>query len=174
MCLMQTMDNKKEWQRAFESHVRQLDDKKPVVWGGDVNVAPTPKDLTNSKTNWNKTAGHTAIECDWYKKFLNPTDEANDKKFIDVWRKMHPDEQSFTYFSFLRKCREKGIGWRLDMCESFPPFFLYQWERPNMSRVVTVTVSERIYSRIKTCEIRSEIYGASDHVPLVLEIEGDL
>jgi len=124
------MDAKVEWQRAFKTHVQQLDAEKPVIWGGDLNVAPTPKDLTNSKTNWNKTPGHTAIECEWYEEFLNPKTENEEKaeevgstvahgKFIDVWRDMHPDEQSYTYFSNMRKCREKGIGWRLDMCEYY-------------------------------------------------------
>ncbi|KAG8907393.1 hypothetical protein FRB99_004418 [Tulasnella sp. 403] len=164
---LKNMEGKVEWQRAFEKHVRDLDTQKPVIWAGDINVAPTEKDLTNPKSNWNRTAGYTAIECSWYANFLNPkknkdsagTSQEEDGeappapgKFFDVWRKRNPTVKHFSYFSFLRSCREKGIGWRLDM----------------------FTVSERIYARVKTCEIRDEVYGASDHVPIIMEIEGDL
>lgn len=160
---LKTMDSKIEWQRAFTAHIRHLDSQKPVIWAGDLNVAPTAKDLKNHKTNWNKSAGYTAIETEAFAEILNPklpeaeeeeedSDAPTPGKFIDVWRKMNPDEQDFTYYSFMRKCREKGIGWRLDM----------------------FVVSERIYPRIKTCEIRSEIYGGSDHVPIVAEIEAPL
>ncbi|KAG9046056.1 hypothetical protein FS837_005176 [Tulasnella sp. UAMH 9824] len=160
---LKTMNSKVEWQRAFTAHIRHLDSQKPVIWAGDLNVAPTAKDLSRPKTNWNKSAGYTAIETEAFAEILNPKpseaedgEEADDTptpgKFIDVWRKMNPEEQDFTYYSMMRKCREKGIGWRLDM----------------------FVVSERIYSRIKTCEIRGEIYGGSDHVPIVAEVEAPL
>ncbi|KIO32504.1 hypothetical protein M407DRAFT_18557 [Tulasnella calospora MUT 4182] len=161
------MDSKVEWQRAFTAHIRHLDSQKPVIWAGDLNVAPTAKDLSRPKNNWNKSAGYTVIETEAFAEILDPKasepedGEINEDdgdapsppgKFVDVWRKMNPDEQDFTYYSMMRKCREKGIGWRLDM----------------------FVVSERIYSRIKTCEIRGEIYGGSDHVPIVAEVEAPL
>lgn len=129
------MDAKDQWQTGFEAHIRDLDSRKPVIWAGDLNVAPTPRDLFHPKTNWNKTAGYTEIECSWFAKFLRgPGSETtttttsadadaavaapSSGKFIDVWRKMNPKLKHFTYFSMMRKCREKGIGWRLDMCTS--------------------------------------------------------
>ncbi|KAG9019567.1 hypothetical protein FRB90_000475 [Tulasnella sp. 427] len=124
---LKTMDSKIEWQRAFTAHLRHLDSQKPVIWAGDLNVAPTAKDLSNPKPNWNKSAGYTAIETEAFAEILNPKEAEDAKesegstspgKFVDVWRQMNPDEKDFTYYSFLRKCREKGIGWRLDMCTS--------------------------------------------------------
>jgi len=116
-------------------------------------VAPTELDLANPKTNWNKTAGYTEAETTAFKNILDPpasTPDAN--KFVDVWRRLHPTDKQYTYFSYRFNCRLKGIGWRLDM----------------------FVLSERITDRVKMCEIRSEIYGASDHCPLVMEIEGSL
>lgn len=49
------MDYKKEWNTAFEQYLRELDAKKPVIWAGDFNVAPTEKDIRHAKPNWNKT-----------------------------------------------------------------------------------------------------------------------
>lgn len=49
------MDYKKEWNVAFEKYLRGLDAKKPVIWGGDFNCAPTEKDIRHAKPNWDKT-----------------------------------------------------------------------------------------------------------------------
>ncbi|KAG8884811.1 hypothetical protein FRB98_002170 [Tulasnella sp. 332] len=152
---LKSMNAKVEWQRAFELHMRHLDGQKPIIWAGDQNVAQTPLDLTNSKSNWNKTPGHTAIECEWFRDFLKgpePGVEGKTAAFVDVWRRRNPKLQHFTYFSNMRGCRSKGIGWRLDM----------------------YVLSQRLYSRVKTCAIRDEIYGVSDHLPIILELEGTL
>ncbi|KAF8480593.1 Endonuclease/exonuclease/phosphatase [Gautieria morchelliformis] len=155
---LKKLDYKAAWNEAFAKYIHELNTKKPVIWMGDINCAPTPQDLANHKTNWNKTPGHTQIETDGFNKILNVSssqtvpDLVAKDNLIDVWRHLHPELQHYTYFSYKFKCREKTLGWRLDM-------FL---------------ISRRIISRIKFCEIRSEIYGASDHCPIVLEIEGDL
>ncbi|KAF9469198.1 Endonuclease/exonuclease/phosphatase [Collybia nuda] len=147
---LKTLDSKKEWNIHFESYIRELDKKKPIVWTGDLNVAPTAIDLANPKTNWNKTPGYTEAETTAFKNILNPPDGG--PKFIDIWRQLHPNDKHYTYFSYRFNCRLKGLGWRLDM----------------------FVLSERLINRVKMCEIRSEIYGASDHCPLTMEIEGDL
>ncbi|KAI0247961.1 Endonuclease/exonuclease/phosphatase [Lactifluus subvellereus] len=144
---LKTLDAKKLWNLHFEAYIRNLDKKKPVIWGGDLNVAPTAIDLSNPKTNWNKTAGYTGAETTAFANILNPP-EGDANKFVDIWRKLHPSDHHYTYFSYRFNCRAKGIGWRLDM----------------------FVLSERIVNRVKMCEIRSEIYGASDHCPIVLEI----
>ncbi|KAF8917400.1 Endonuclease/exonuclease/phosphatase [Mucidula mucida] len=150
---LKTLDVKKEWNVHFTRYIRDLDKKKPVMWTGDLNVAPTEIDLANAKTNWNKTAGYTEAETTAFKEILNPSEEADaEHKFVDVWRKLHPDDKHYTYWSYRFNCRYKGIGWRLD-------FFV---------------LSERLVDRVKMCEIRSEIWGASDHCPLVMEIDGQL
>ncbi|KAJ7120508.1 Endonuclease/exonuclease/phosphatase [Mycena crocata] len=148
---LKTLNEKKEWNRHFEAYIRDLDKRKPVIWTGDLNVAPTELDLANPKPNWNKTAGYTEAETTAYKNILNPPESATDaNKFVDIWRRLHPTDRQYTYFSYRFNCRLKGIGWRLDM----------------------FVLSERIADRVKMCEIRSEIYGASDHCPLVMELDG--
>ncbi|KAJ6623497.1 Endonuclease/exonuclease/phosphatase [Mycena sp. CBHHK59/15] len=148
---LKTLDAKKEWNTHFEAYIRDLDNKKPVIWTGDLNVAPTELDLANPKSNWNKTAGYTEAETTAFKSILNPPSSAPEaNKFVDLWRRIHPTDKQYTYFSYRFNCRMKGIGWRLDM----------------------FVLSERIADRAKMCEIRSEIYGASDHCPLVMELDG--
>ncbi|KAI1795893.1 Endonuclease/exonuclease/phosphatase [Ganoderma leucocontextum] len=148
---LKTLDAKKEWNEHFEVYIRDLDRKKPVIWAGDLNVAPTALDLANPKTNWNKTPGYTEAETSSFARILNAEGEdADARKFVDVWRQRHPDLRHYTYFSYRFNCREKGLGWRLDM----------------------FVVSERLEERVRMCEIRSEIYGASDHCPIVLELAG--
>ena len=131
MFSLQTLDAKKLWNHHFEAYIRDLDKKKAVIWAGDLNVAPTaigPSlhpifcvrymtsiDLSNPKTNWNKSAGYTEAETTAFANILNPPkDDAG--KFVDAWRKLHPDDHHYTYFSYRFNCRAKGIGWRLDMC----------------------------------------------------------
>ncbi|KAH9934711.1 Endonuclease/exonuclease/phosphatase [Fomitopsis serialis] len=162
---LKTLDAKKEWNKHFTAYIRSLDRQKPVIWAGDLNVAPTEKDLAHPKPNWNKTPGYTEAETSAFARILDPslpppgsdseskseTDEGAGG-FVDIWRKIHPDLRHYTYFGYRFQCRSKGIGWRLDM----------------------FVVSERLVDRVKMCEIRSEIYGASDHCPVTLELEGAL
>ncbi|KAI0362078.1 hypothetical protein OH77DRAFT_1388993 [Trametes cingulata] len=154
---LKTLDAKKEWNAHFEAYLCALDKTKPVIWAGDLNVAPTALDLANPKTNWNKTPGYTEAETSSFARILNASNDGADPdpeagKFVDVWRARHPELRHYTYFSYRFNCREKGLGWRLDM----------------------FVVSERLVERVKMCEIRSEIYGASDHCPVVMELEAPL
>ncbi|KAL6300139.1 Endonuclease/exonuclease/phosphatase [Sparassis latifolia] len=149
---LKTLDAKKEWNVHFEAYIHDLDKKKPVIWTGDLNVAPTEMDLANAKRNWNKTAGYTEAETTAFAHILDPGTDSDESKFVDVWRRFHPEDRHYTYFSYRFNCRVKGIGWRIDM----------------------FVLSERMVDRVRLCEIRSDIYGASDHCPVVLEIEGEL
>jgi AP endonuclease-1 len=127
---------KNVWNEHFTTYIRDLDKKKPVIWMGDMNVAPTeigmlpatcsgrPRaheynfrpDLFDAEKNWNKTAGYTKDETEAFKNILDPPESATDAgKFIDVWRQRHPDVHHYTYFSYRFNCREKSLGWRLDM-----------------------------------------------------------
>ena len=123
------------WNEHFTAYMRDLDKKKPVIWMGDMNVAPSAKgkcwysmsvtpspsafqDLANPKTNWNKTPGYTQDETEAFKKILDaPESPEGTSKFVDVWRARYPDVQHYTYFSYRFNCRMKGKGWRLDMCK---------------------------------------------------------
>jgi hypothetical protein len=73
-------------------------------------------DLANPKKNWNKTPGYTEAETTAFKNILNAPDD-RESKLVDVWRKFHPTDRQYTYFSYRFNCRMKGIGWRLDMCK---------------------------------------------------------
>jgi AP endonuclease-1 len=129
------MDAKVEWNQHFERYIRDLDKKKPVIWLGDVNVAPTSNgktcrtplsyvtydmvsvDLCNAKKNWNKTPGYTEAETTAFNCLLDPPESTPDVgKFVDVWRRLHSTDRQYSYFSYRFDCRTKGIGWRLDMC----------------------------------------------------------
>ncbi|POY70610.1 putative DNA-(apurinic or apyrimidinic site) lyase [Rhodotorula taiwanensis] len=150
---LKTLPEKEKWNRAFETYLRDLDAKKPVIWCGDMNVVATPLDIRNWKTNYNKSAGCTDSEIDAFKAQLNPEEGSGHQRLVDVWRERNGDKEGhYTYYSYKFKCREKGIGWRID----------YH------------VVSERLVPKVKDCEIRAGIWGASDHVPLVLDIEGPL
>ncbi|KAF8969848.1 Endonuclease/exonuclease/phosphatase [Flammula alnicola] len=149
---LKTMAEKNLWNTHFFAYMRDLDKTKPVIWAGDLNVAPTELDLSNAKSNWNKTAGYTESETTAFKHFLASPDDPDANKFVDVWRAFHPDQRAYSYFSYRFNCRAKGIGWRID----------------------GVVMSQRLQERIKMCEIRDEIYGASDHCPVVVEIDGTL
>ncbi|ESK94607.1 exodeoxyribonuclease iii [Moniliophthora roreri MCA 2997] len=151
---LKTLDVKNEWNEHFTTYIRELDKKKPVIWTGDLNVAPTEIDLSNAKKNWNKTPGYTEAETTAFKNILQPPEEpqSSPEQFVDVWRMLHPTTKHFTYFSYRFNCRMKGLGWRLDM----------------------FVLSKRVVEKVKMCEIRSEIYGASDHCPLAMEYEGPL
>jgi AP endonuclease-1 len=128
----------------------------------------TSIDLSNPKTNWNKTAGYTEAETTAFAKILNSPGDDDAGKFVDIWRKLHPDDHHYTYFSYRFNCRAKGIGWRLDMCR----WFTARYNATLMLSILVyaVVLSDRIVDRVRMCEIRSEIYGASDHCPIVLEV----
>lgn len=131
---------------------RELDAKKPIIWCGDQNVAQTPRDITNWKTNYNKSAGCSKQEHDGIKSQLEPSPESGHSPLIDVWRARNPEKVEYTYFSYRFNCRTKGIGWRLDM----------------------FICSERILEKVKEIEIRNTCYGASDHVPIFIDLAGPL
>lgn len=115
--ILQTLPEKNTWNKHFHEYLHGLDAKKPVIWTGDLNVAPKAIDLANPKTNWNKTPGYTEDETSAFERVLNPPEDGANK-MVDVWRHLHPETQHYTYFSYRFNCRMKGIGWRLDHCES--------------------------------------------------------
>src|ERR1700733_1543141 len=117
------MDRKKAWNSAFENYIRSLDAQKPVIWLGDLNVAPTalgtdkapfcailnissPPDIKRSKQNYHKSACQTEIEIPAFNQPLAPfPPSAGSQGPVAVWREMHPTDQYYTYFSYRFDCR---------------------------------------------------------------------
>ncbi|CAD6915191.1 unnamed protein product [Tilletia controversa] len=150
---LKSMPAKQHWQRLMAAHMATLDTNKPVVWCGDFNVAPTERDLALANKKWNKSPGFTHIECSNHAALLAGTATPTSQPFLDIWREIHPDAVGhYSFFGWRGQCRSKGIGWRLD----------------------SFIVSERFRERVKACEIRYEMYGPSDHIPVYCDIQGPL
>lgn len=127
-----------EWEDAFRDYVRDLDQKKPVVICGDMNVAHQEIDLKNPKTN-RKNAGFTDEECGKMTELLTAG-------WVDSFRYLYPDAEGiYSWWSYRFRAREKNAGWRID-------YFL---------------VSERMKDRIADSKIHTEVLG-SDHCPVEL------
>lgn len=124
-----------EWEDAFRDYVCRLDAVKPVIICGDMNVAHCEIDLKNPDTNHNN-AGFTDSERDAFSRLL-------DAGFTDTFRHLHPDEVTYSWWSYRFRAREKNIGWRID-------YFL---------------VSNRLLPRLAQARIHTDIFG-SDHCPV--------
>ena len=136
------LDYRMTWEDAFADFLCALDEKKPVVVCGDMNVAHKEIDLKNPKTN-TQNAGFTIQERDKMTALLS-------RGFVDTFRLKHPDEKDrYSWWSYMARSRERNIGWRID-------YFL---------------VSERIASHVEIADIHDQILG-SDHCPVILELKG--
>lgn len=130
-----------KWEEEFKSYLKGLEDKKPVIVCGDLNVAHKEIDLKNPKTN-RKNAGFTDEERE---KMTNLLADG----FIDTFRYFYPDkEKIYSWWSYRFKAREKNAGWRID-------YFL---------------VSEVLKDRLVDAKIHTDIMG-SDHCPVELDIK---
>lgn len=129
------------WEDAFRAYLLNLDQQKPVVVCGDMNVAHREIDLKNPKTNM-RNAGFTQEERDKMTCLL-------DSGFADTFRLKHPDETDrYSWWSYMMRSRERNIGWRID-------YFL---------------VSSRLVPKVADADIFDQIMG-SDHCPVMLELE---
>jgi len=138
---LKRLDYRMQWEDDFRAYLTGLDEVKPVVVCGDLNVAHTEIDLKNPKTN-TKNAGFTPEERAKMTELLSAG-------FVDSWRHFNPGvEGVYSWWSYRFKAREKNAGWRID-------YFL---------------VSEKLKNRMKGADILTDIMG-SDHCPVVLELE---
>ncbi|RME81384.1 MAG: exodeoxyribonuclease III [Planctomycetota bacterium] len=135
------LDYKQKWDKDFLEFCKALDQKKPLVICGDLNVAHQERDLANPKSNYNKTAGYTQPEIDDFQKLL-------DAGFVDTFRLFEEGGGHYTWWSYRFNARAKNIGWRID-------YFL---------------VSERIQKKVLKSWIEPEVMG-SDHCPIGLELD---
>ena len=135
------LDYRMEWEDAFREYICRLDEKKPVIFCGDLNVAHKEIDLKNPKTN-RKNPGFTDEERAKFSGML-------ESGFIDSFRFFYPDlENIYSWWSYRFSARAKNAGWRID-------YFI---------------VSEKLRDNLRGAKIHNEIFG-SDHCPVELEIE---
>ena len=135
------IDHRLKWDDAFRNYVSELDQHKPVIICGDLNVAHKEIDLKNPSSN-RGNAGFSDEERESFTKLLAAG-------FTDTFRYLNPTATgAYTWWSYMFKARQNNAGWRID-------YFL---------------VSDRIRDRIKAAPIYSDILG-SDHCPVGLEID---
>ncbi len=135
------LDYRIKWEEDFKAYLKKLEEKKPVIVCGDLNVAHKDIDLKNPKTN-RKNAGFTDEEREKFSKLL-------DSGFIDTFRYFYPTEEGkYSWWSYRFSARKNNAGWRID-------YFL---------------VSECLKDRLKSTDILSDIMG-SDHCPVELVLE---
>ena len=135
------IDHRLQWDEAFRNYLKKLDEHKPVIVCGDLNVAHQEIDLKNPKSN-KGNAGFSDEERESFTQTLNAG-------FTDSFRYLYPDAKDcYTWWSYMFKAREKNAGWRID-------YFL---------------VSNRIADKITATPIYKDTLG-SDHCPVGLEIE---
>ena len=129
-----------KWEEDFLAYLKKLEEKKPVVFCGDLNVAHKEIDLKNPKTN-RKNAGFTDEEREKFSILL-------EHGFVDTFRYLYPDNEGiYSWWSYLVKGREKNPGWRID-------YFC---------------VSDCLKELVVDAKIHTEIMG-SDHCPVELDI----
>lgn len=138
---LERLDYRMIWEEEFRKYMKNLEEKKPVIVCGDLNVAHKEIDLKNPKTN-RKNAGFTDEERAKFTELMNAG-------FIDTFRYFYPEQEgSYSWWSYRFKAREKNAGWRID-------YFL---------------TSNSMKDRLVSAKIHSEILG-SDHCPVELVIK---
>ena len=138
---LRRLDYRMTWEDAFLDYLKKLNEKKPVVLCGDLNVAHKEIDLKNPKTN-RKNAGFTDEEREKMTVLL-------DSGFTDTYRHFYPaTEGVYSWWSYRFKAREKNAGWRID-------YFI---------------TSKSIDDKLTDAKIHTEVFG-SDHCPIELTAE---
>ena len=134
------IDHRLKWEDAFRDYLKALDENKPVILCGDLNVAHQEIDLKNPASN-RGSAGFSDQERSAFTRLL-------ESGFTDTFRHLHPDQtDAYTWWSYMFNARKNNAGWRID-------YFL---------------VSERMNDAIISTPIYADIMG-SDHCPVGLEL----
>jgi len=138
---LRRLEYRAEWDKAFRNYLAQKMKDKPLIVTGDFNVALSPKDLKNPKSNYNKSAGYTQVEIDGLQAMI-------DLGLVDSFRHFHPETVKYTFWNQRFNARKTNAGWRID-------YFL---------------VDERLLPKVTGAEIFDQVYG-SDHCPIGLTLE---
>ena len=127
---LRRLEYRMKWEEDFQSYLHKLDETKPVIVCGDMNVAHQEIDLKNPKTN-RRNAGFTDEEREKMTELLN-------NGFIDTFRTLYPEQVTYSWWSYRFRAREKNTGWRID-------YFL---------------ISERLRDRLVDAKIHTETMGS--------------
>ena len=127
---LRRLEYRMKWEEDFQSYLHKLDEIKPVIVCGDMNVAHQEIDLKNPKTN-RRNAGFTDEEREKMTQLLN-------NGFIDTFRTIYPEQVTYSWWSYRFRAREKNTGWRID-------YFL---------------ISERLRDRLIDAKIHTETMGS--------------
>lgn len=127
---LRRLEYRMKWEDDFQSYLHKLDEIKPVIVCGDMNVAHQEIDLKNPKTN-HRNAGFTDEERQKMTQLLS-------NGFIDTFRTLYPEQVTYSWWSYRFRAREKNTGWRID-------YFL---------------ISERLRDRLVDAKIHTEIMGS--------------
>ena len=132
------LDYRQQWDADFLAYLKKLEQSKPVVVCGDLNVAHKPLDLARPKANYNKSAGYMQQEIDGMDNLITAG-------FVDTFRHLYPEQVKYSWWSYRAGARGKNVGWRID-------YFL---------------CSPALVEHLQDAEIYNEIHG-SDHCPVAL------
>lgn len=124
------LDYRMAWEDSLRSYIKSLDERKPVIYCGDLNVAHEEIDLKNPKTN-HRSAGFSDEERGKFSSLLSDG-------FTDTFRTLYPNKVAYSWWSYMMKAREKNVGWRID-------YFV---------------VSNRIFSKVKDSFILEDVMGS--------------
>lgn len=127
---LKRLEYRMSWEDAFRAYLKRLDEKKPVILCGDLNVAHEEIDLKNPKTN-RMNAGFTDQEREKFSTLLA-------SGFIDTFRTLYPEQVTYSWWSYRFQARQKNAGWRID-------YFV---------------TSQRLLERIEDAKIHTEIIGS--------------
>ena len=127
---LERLDYRMVWEDEMLKYFKKLEETKPVVYCGDLNVAHEEIDIKNPATN-HHSAGFTDEERNKFSVLLS-------NGFIDTYRYLYPDKVEYSWWSYMRQAREKNIGWRID-------YFV---------------VSEALKNYISDAKIHTEVLGS--------------
>lgn len=127
---LKRLDFRMEFEKDLVKYLNRLNEKKPIIYTGDLNVAHNRIDLKNPDSNTHN-AGFTKEERDAFTNLLS-------NGYVDVWRTLHPEEVKYSWWSYRFHAREKNSGWRID-------YFV---------------VSERLMDKVVASDIHNDIFGS--------------
>ncbi len=134
------LDYRMAWEDALRGYIKSLDEKKPVIYCGDLNVAHNEIDLKNPKSN-RQSAGFSDEERGKFSELL-------ESGFTDTFRTLYPDKIEYSWWSYMFSARAKNVGWRID-------YFV---------------VSNRLFDRVKDSFVLTSVMGSDHcPVGIVLE-----